>query len=365
VIVKRVRLNDGISARYGGFVPARDVPDLANRRIRLQLPPGHRYMQFDFTALSFTAPENVHFQYQLGGFDDRWINAGTQRRATYSHLSAGEYDFRVRACNSSGIWNESGASLAFSVAPFYWQTWWFKTGALSIFTLLVASLVRYVSFRRLRTKLRLLEQQAALEKERSRIARDLHDDLGSRLTNIILLDELTLQHRTKPDQIVGHMQQSLVTARQMIKSLDETVWAVNPRNDTLPHLIYYIGEFAVEFLAAAGIRCRADLPQNVPQRAISSETRHHLFLAVKEALNNVVRHSHANEVQMRAVITKESIELTLEDNGRGFGKPPDDAFADGLRNMRQRMSEIGGEFKLETSPGNGTRVILICPWSSA
>jgi signal transduction histidine kinase/ligand-binding sensor domain-containing protein len=362
VFVKRVRVDDKAAAEYGSLVPTEKVPDLSRSPMPLQLLPAHRNIEFDFTALSFAAPQNVCFQYYLEGLDRDWINAGTQRQARYSRLPAGNYRFRVKACNSNGIWNNEGATLAFMVTPFYWQTWWFRGVTLVSFALLIAMVVRYASFRRLRMQVRLLQHQTALAKEKARIARDLHDDLGSRLTRIVLLNELTRHHREKPEKVEVHAQQSLVMARQAIKSLDETVWAVNPRNDTLAHLMNYIGEYAVEFLQTAGIRCRVDLLTNPPQRLVPSEVRHNLFLAIKEALNNIVRHANASEVRLRAEVTSDSFSIIIEDDGRGFADVTDNALADGLRNMRQRMNEIRGEFHIDSHPGSGTCVHLLYPW---
>jgi len=153
------------------------------------------------------------------------------------------------------------------------------------------------------------------------------------------------------------------TARLAIKSLDEIVWAVNPRNDTLAHLIDYAGQFAVDFLRAAGIRCRLDLPEQPPARELSTDLRHNLFLVIKEALNNIVKHSRASEVWLRTNVTPEALELVVEDNGCGFEKAPDNALADGLRNMRQRMADIGGECRIQSEPGKGTKVFVHLPWA--
>src|SRR6185295_19283879 len=168
---------------------------LRDVRDGLRLRPGHHHVQFDFTAFSFGAPENVHFRYQLAGLDEKWIEAGPQRSVIYPRLPPGEYKFRVKACNSDGVWNENGATLAFIVTPFFWQHWWFQSAALIFFTTALIALVRYVSFRRLRLRLQVLQQQAALEKERSRIAKDIHDDLGGSLTEITLRLELALRDR--------------------------------------------------------------------------------------------------------------------------------------------------------------------------
>ncbi|HXE42288.1 MAG TPA: triple tyrosine motif-containing protein, partial [Candidatus Baltobacteraceae bacterium] len=336
--------------------------DLRKPQSALRFPASHRRLEFDFTALSFAAPESVNFQYRLDGFDDNWVEGGTQQSVNYSRLPAGKYQFRVKACNRDGIWNETGAAIAFTVEPFLWQTWWFRLAALIMFTSAVFAIARYVSFRRLRLQLKIIEQQAALDKERTRIARDIHDDLGCRLTKIVLLTELTLQNSSKADNAIDRVKQISATAREGMQSLDETVWAINPRNDTLPDLIDYIGQFALEFLRTAGIRCRLNLPDHPPVRTISAEVRHNLFLAVKEALNNIVRHSNATEVFVRVVINGDSLVIAIEDNGRGFGQLPDTATADGLRNMRQRMEEISGECRIESELGTGTKISFIHPW---
>jgi signal transduction histidine kinase len=229
--------------------------------------------------------------------------------------------------------------------------------------MILITLVRYISFRRLQSRIRLLEQQAALDRERARIARDLHDHLGGTLTQMTLQMELALRNGAKPEKIEGHVQKSLSAARQAIQSLDETVWAVNPGNDTLPHLVNYIGEYAVEFLNSAGIRCRADLPEQLPSQPVPADVRHNLFLAIKESLNNVVRHANASEVFLRAEIKNGSLKFSIADNGHGFNPAQNKLCADGLNNMRQRMTEIGGEFEIE-STDSGTKISFICPWQN-
>ena len=356
--LEQVIVDEKLVAAYGSILPVRTAEDLRTSKLRLRLPPGYRRLEFDFTAPNFTAPENVRFRYCLVGFDNHWIDAATQRKVTYSRLAAGDYEFKVAACNSDGVWETTNASLMFTVDPFFWQTWWFRLCALA----LVVIIVRYISVHRLRRRLQSLEQQAALDKERARIAKDLHDDLGTRLTKIILLTGLAQRDLPERLRAEEHLKKISSAARRVVKSLDETVWAVNPRNDTLPHLIGYIGQFAVEFLQSAEIRCRVDLPEHPPERLVPAAARHNLFLAVKEALNNIVRHSNATEVWLRIVATDESLGISIEDNGRGFGLTPEREGADGLLNMRQRLEEIGGEFRLTSNAGGGTQISFICPW---
>ena len=152
------------------------------------------------------------------------------------------------------------------------------------------------------------------------------------------------------------------SARQAVKSLDEIVWAVNPRNDTLAHLLDYAGQFAVDYLRLIGVRCRLDFPGEIPERELSTDLRHNLFLAIKEALHNIFKHANATEVWMRVTVDAAALQIVVEDNGCGFATTPDDALADGLRNMKQRMADIGGGFRAESAPGAGTKIFLSLPW---
>jgi signal transduction histidine kinase/ligand-binding sensor domain-containing protein len=369
VYVQEVKLDDQPVALYESRFPLRTpvesrLMDLHASGRPLQLPPRHTKIEFAFTALSFNSPENVQFRYRLKGFDTEWIEAGTLRSARYPQLPAGPYEFEVTACNEAGVWNETGFHLPFAVRPFFWQNWWFRTLLVMTFTAMVIAIVRYVSFRRLRLRMQHLEQQAVLDKERTRIAKDLHDDLGASMTQMTLVLELALQQRREPDAVISTVQDGLHAAREAIKSLDAAVWAVNPANNTLPELVAYIGQFGMEFLQQANIRCVLDLPDHPPERPVSAELRHSLFLIVKEALNNVVRHAQAGEVRLQILITPATLDLLIADNGRGIERRPDDGLADGLRNMRQRAEELGAQFQIESPPGAGTKISVRYPWPS-
>jgi len=320
----------------------------------------HRRLEFAWTALNFSAPENVNFRYQMEGFDDHWVDGGTERSAGYSRLPAGNYRFKVQARNGDGEWADSPA-LPLLVSPFVWQTWWFRIATVLLFTGGVIAVVRYVSFRRLHSRLQALEQQAALDRERARIARDIHDDLGGSLTQVAMLSGLAQRDGSNAEKVGEYVQRISSTTHQVIRSLDEVVWAVNPRNDNLQDTFQYISQFAIQFLSAAGIKCRLELPERIPQQPVFAEIRHNLFLVVKETLNNIVRHAGASEVWLRAKVAGRSFHLVIEDNGQGFKAEPHDAFANGVRNIRQRMQEIGGSCEIESAPGKGTRVNLSFP----
>jgi ligand-binding sensor domain-containing protein/signal transduction histidine kinase len=334
------------------------VPSPAADTTRGELPPSHRRVVFDYAAPSFHAPENIRFRYQLEGFDESWVDAGMQRTAVYSRLPYGRYRFRVQASNHEGVWSDQSATLALAVAPFVWQTWWFHFAWATVLVGATIGVVRIVSLRRVRARLRELEQQAALQRERTRIARDLHDDFGTRLTELGLLAELS-GHGTPTGESPPH-RELLERIRGLERDLDTIVWAVNPRNDTLDHLVGFTCRVSGEYLARAGLRCRLALPDDIPARSISPELRHHLFLVVREAVHNVVKHARASEAMLRVCLEDDTLVWSIADNGRGC-RAPHAEHRNGLRNMRARLAELGGTFALETHDNRGTTVTLRVP----
>lgn len=339
---------------------------------RLRIPPGRQRFEFRFTALSFIAPEQVRFRYRLEGIDPDWTEESGQRFAAYNLLPPGDYTFRVTAANSDGIWNTEGATLAFTVVPQFWQTWWFQALAALAGAGAVAGAVRFVTRRRYREKLERMERQRAVERERSRIARDIHDDLGASLTRITLLSQMAGEELDRPDLVGGHLQRIDSTARELTKALEEIVWAVSPQHDSLDSLVTYLGRLAQDLASAAGMRCRIDMPTALPAWPVSAEVRHNLFLALKEAINNTLRHARASELRLALTVGSRDFTLTVEDNGQGFtppspspnpggNPPPIRPGGNGLNNMRRRLAEIGGACEVQSRPGAGTIIRFIVP----
>jgi signal transduction histidine kinase len=198
------------------------------------------------------------------------------------------------------------------------------------------------------------ERQRELEAERARIARDLHDDLGATLTQIRFLSAVESRDSQLPETTRSRMGQVSEKSREMVTSLDEIVWAVNPANDSLPNLANYLCHFAEEFFRPTPIRCRLDVDEVLPMASLTSEVRHNLYLAVREALNNIAKHSQATEVWFRIHFQEPGkLCLTITDNGRGFSSTPDGLSGDGLANMRRRLMQIGGRFECENQAVGG------------
>jgi signal transduction histidine kinase len=264
------------------------------------------------------------------------------------------------ACNEDGNWNNNGATMDVFVLPQFWQTRTFQFAVSLLVLALIVGIVRYVSTQKLHRQVQSLKQREALERERARIARDLHDQLGANLTQVALLGEMAEADKDLPAEVESHTRQISQTARETTRSLDEIVWAINPSNDTLEGLANYVCKYAQEYLALANLPCRVDVPAQLPAAAIPPEVRHNVFLAFKEAVHNVIKHAQASEVWIRLRLRPGHFTVQVQDNGRGLGGRQAD-HRNGLRNMKKRMDDIGGDFSVSSGANGGTLVELTVP----
>ena len=329
------------------------------RAIRDTTGPGRTQLTFHYTGLSFSSPEKVQFRTRLEGLESDWREAGNARSFTYEAVPPGLYHFQMMAANNDGVWSAASAPLAIRVLPYWWETTWFRVLAVALATGGAIAFGWGVARRRLRERFSQLEVQHAREAERARLAQDLHDELGASLTEISMLASVTAEQpdaaavRAPLDEIAGK-------AQAVVGTLDEIVWAVNPRHDTLASLIEYLAAFAGDFLAAAGMTLRLDVPSLPPTIPLATEFRHALYLAVREALHNAVKHSAAREVWLKMQLTPGALSIVVEDNGRGFD-PATTSRGDGLRNLHTRMDALGGKCDILTTSGTGTSVQLRLP----
>lgn len=330
----------------------------------LELEAGTLSCAIHYTALSLTAPEKVRFRTRLEGVEKDWQEVGRERTSVFRYLQPGDYRFHVIACNGDGVWNQVGASLPFRIRAHYWQQPWFRVLGVVLSASLVGLLVWLASRRRAIERLAEVERGHALERERARIARDIHDDLGSGLTRIMLLSQTVRDEVGEESPMRAELDQVSAAAERLTQAMDEIVWAVDPRHDSLESLMDYVMSAAQEFLSAAGTRCRIEAPSHPPDWVLSAECRHSLFLAFKEALHNVVRHAGAETVRIRFEIGERSFTLSVEDDGRGFepGRAGGrENGGRGLGHLAERLAEVGGECRVESGPGSGTRVLFRVP----
>ena len=335
----------------------------------VRITPGKHRVEFRYTGLSFDAPDSIRFRYRLEGLDTDWVEAGTRRTAFYSYLPPGEYQFRVSACNNEGVWSEAESMVRMIVSRHFWQTWWFvMMGSISFLGSVVAA-VHLTERRKLHRRLKRLEQEGALERERTRIAQDLHDEMGAKLCRISFLSEHARRGDLPPEELQLQIASISDASREVLHSLDEIVWAVNPRYDTLEHVGSYMGQYAQDYFQMTGIQCELDIPTQLPPHPISSQMRHHLFLATHEALTNILKHSGATRAGITMTAGEHAFELKICDNGKGFNPPAAQTngettiplSGEGLTNMRKRLSAMGGRCSIESASGQGTTISFVIP----
>lgn len=295
-----------------------------------------------------------------GASDKNQLDALTTKFKANASLN----QIRLRHDGKGNGWIFSDMAVATSFDDFvverFWQTLWFDALVVLVLLAGVGTTVRFVEKKKYQRRLLLAEQERALERERTRIAQDLHDDLGSSLTRISLVTGLLRADKDNPEQVEAHASKLAQSADQIVRSLEEIVWAVRPGSDTLQSLLEYITHFAQESFESDVARCRLDLPDNVPEQNLPPEMRHNIFLVVKEALTNALKHARAKEVQVRARATPTTLEISVEDDGRGFDFPTDAAPGrhNGLGNMRRRAETMGGRLEVASALGKGTTVRL-------
>ncbi|MDB4314148.1 ATP-binding protein [bacterium] len=370
ILLEKITLNSKPVALFKNrsmLTESSDIVDLSKPDPQLTLPPDHDNLVISFAALNFTAPKNTLIRYRLHPLDKQWQNVDHQSSVTFPRLPAGNYQFELIASNSSGIWSKDGPSVDLIVKPFYWETWWFKM-SIGIITALIAGGFVFLGLRRKhQLQLQKIAAREALEQERSRIARDIHDDLGATLTRITLLSESLPE---TADETTHHAFDKIrSTTRELMSSMDGVVWAINPEHDTFDDLANYLSSFAQELLSVAEIRCRLTFPVDLPERRLSAQLRHNLLLAFKEALNNSVKYAGATAVRISLDPSEEFFVLKIQDDGTGIDpEAPSDPnrpnAGKGMANMEARMLDIGGSCHFKSSPEQGTTVEFKVPFKN-
>lgn len=334
----------------------------AGENREVSLPPNPGPVQIHYTLPEVGSPEQIRFRYRLLGLgNEEWVEVGAQRVATFASLPPGQYRFIVEAAESEGPWLPGTAFLPISVQAAWWQTSLFRIGTILFVSLALAGVARAIELRRVRARMRRLKQQNALERERTRIARDMHDHLGASLTQIGLFAGMVQAESAERSASAEHASRVVASAREAVTALDEIVWAINPSNDNLSRLLEYLTQYAADFLHTANLRCRFDLPAEIPSLSVPADFRHNLFLIVQEALNNVVKHAAAKEVRICIKLNQAEILLEIADDGCGISDAVRSSAADGLVNFARRTADLGGTCQIDSKPGRGTSLKFNLP----
>jgi ligand-binding sensor domain-containing protein/signal transduction histidine kinase len=327
----------------------------------IHAPSSIRRFEFSFASPDLSQTKEVHFLHKLEGMDESWREASADRVAHYSQLPPGPYKFRVMVGGSDGQWHESSQVIAFRVVPRFWEIRWVQVLASALLISAIGASIAWNQRRKLRLKLERMELQQSLEQERRRIARDLHDELGARLTSIALQGELAMRGERIPAAAKAEIGSLAVRVRQLINATDEVIWTTDPGNDSLPNLIEFLCDYIERFLTPAGIYYRLDVPSDLPPIPIQSQVRHQFLLAVKETLNNAVRHSNAKMLTVQLNVQDSGITLVISDNGIGFDVQHARPGGNGLLNIQNRMASVSGRAEIDSTPGKGTTTTLTMP----
>jgi streptogramin lyase len=308
------------------------------------LPYDENVFSFDFAALNFSNPSGTRYSYKMEGLDDDWINAGSRRSVNYAYLSPGDYVFRVKASHNVGVWNPNELAVHVNILPPFWATWWFIALCVGAGGGIVLGVVRA----RVR---RLLE----MERLRSRIARDLHDEIGSNLSSIAMASDLLGRQSGLGERERGKLSQISSVALSTVKEMKEMVWLINPQNDALDDLLLRMKDTASTLLE--GRLYTLNFPDSVRSRKINLDWKRNLYLIYKEGLSNIAKHSCATEVGIKVQVMRDRLTLELRDNGKGF-EPAASHGGNGLKNMRERSEMLGGRLEITSGHGNGTTLVF-------
>jgi ligand-binding sensor domain-containing protein len=301
----------------------------------IELSYWQNFFSFEFSSLDYTSPQDNQYAYKLEGFDNGWRYVDSRRRvANYTNLSPGEYIFHVRGSNNDGLWNDEGAKIYLTILPPFWKTWWF----LSLSGFFITLMIFYLSTIRYKNLL-------SIEKLKSRLAADLHDNIGSGLTEISILSELASNEIKEPAKNLNLISEK---ARVLIDTMSDIVWMVNPKRDTFYHFILRLKDSYVDVLNSAGISFKTINLEKFDKLRLPMEYKQNLFLIFKEAINNAVKHSKCKKIVLEAGVTKEMMQISLKDDGIGIDKS-NITYGNGLINMKSRACSIGGELIIDSS----------------
>ncbi|MBX7205302.1 MAG: hypothetical protein K1X81_07740 [Bacteroidia bacterium] len=322
----------------------------------ITLPFDSSTLTFEFAGLEFTNQSKNEYRYLLEGWDKVWVLAGKARLARYSNLPPGKYTFKVQVSNNDEVWGPQTALIRIHITPPYWKQWWFVLLTTAAGLTFLILFIRQFIARRLREKLRELEKQQAVQKERERISKDMHDDLGSGLSRIAIQSEL-LKHKLKRNENAELQAEKIVLAsRELVDNLSEIVWALNPRHDSMQSLMAYLREFTTDLFEENEIRCVFLFPEPMPNLTVPSEVRRNIYLILKEALNNSYKYAAATQVTLEMKVNGTQVIFTAADNGKGFDMNNTRQFGNGVANMQRRAKNIKAGLTIQSQPDKGTQL---------
>ena len=313
---------------------------------KIVLPYNEDMISFEFASMDFTSPGQNLYRYRLSGFDHDWIQAGNVHIATYTNLNPGTYTFTVLGSNSDGIWNEKGKSIQLIILPPWYMTWWFR---ISVAILIIGLLYAFYRYR--------LNQALKLQIIRNRIAQDLHDEIGSNLSNISIFSTVGKSKVNNPQEVNSLFSMISDYTQTSMDAMGDIVWMINSRNDRFENIIVRMRTQAAEIFEATNAELELNFDERLNEIKMGMEERKNFYLLYKEALNNIAKYAKCKKVMIDMQMNSSNVYLTIADDGRGFDMNSE-RHGNGLINMKKRAAVLRGKLNIDSSPGNGTVLTL-------
>ena len=319
----------------------------------LKFSHNNNSISISYTGINFDNGELNTYAYRL--FEEKasgWINVGDQKTLNFANLKPGAYTFQVKTILSDGTESLQPASITLTISPAYYQTWWFYILCIIAVAAGIYALYRY-----------RINQLLRVQKVRNNISSDLHDDIGAKLTNINILTMLSEQNVQQPEITSAYLKRIANEIQSSGEALDDIVWSINSRNDSLPEIVARMRRYAADIFDATNISFQFNSDKQLSNRSMGMEQRRDLFLVYKEAINNIQKHAQATIVEINLIGEKKCLCLTITDNGKGFdaSQPTN---RNGLKNMRSRIEKCKGSFIITSSSGTGTAITILLPEKS-
>ena len=302
---------------------------------------------FEFSGINFIDPEHNHYAFRLVGYQSDWTFCGNRQFANFTNLTGGDYVFEVKAANNEGVWESTPFSISFHIDTPFYARWWFYLASILCVTSVLYFLYRI-----------RINRLIAIEKIRTNISRDLHDDVGSALSSINIWSSMVNTEKSgnekKSDEYLSRIRTS---SQNMLDSMNDIIWAINPMNDTIEKILVRMKLYASEILEPKNIKFDFEVADELKKIEIPMQYRRELYLIFKEAINNSVKYSGATSIAVRLLFNNRLLIFSISDNGKGFENEKQ-SMGNGLRNMSERAKKMNAQFQLTTSPGNGTAIML-------
>ncbi|MBX2907494.1 MAG: hypothetical protein KF744_15725 [Taibaiella sp.] len=327
---------------------------------KIILPYRRNTVSLSFRALEYTLPEQNRYAYKLEGQDNEWVYT-TNDKVRFAKLEPGHYTFLLKVTNNDGLWNERPLAMEIVINPPYWRTWWFRLLLVVAGASAIAGMLRYYTQQRIKSRMLAMERQYALHMERLRISKDVHDDIGSGLSRISLLSEIASKKMYADERAARDMRNISSLSKELVDNMRDLIWVLNPENTTLDSLVSRMREYTVDYLDGIGVSLVLEFPDAVPAVDISREVQRNIFSTVKEAINNSVKHAHAQTIWLTVGLDDELFSIVVKDDGVGFDMAKPGNGGNGLRNMRYRIESVGGRFLINSEVGKGTTTYIEMP----